>query len=684
VSDAPRVRKIAILGGGCGAIAAAFALTEYPGWKDRFEVTVYQLGWRLGGKGASGRCVDPGLGSRIEEHGLHLWAGFYHNAFLMMRKCYAELGRPGTEPLPGWDQAFLPMDTFCSAELVLGVWKPWRARLPRRSGSPGDSAPNAADVPSEPAPVPNSWEMMLDALAWLEQELDARRNGRGLCRLLRVLLKGEDRLATELTLLLLQMRKLSPDAQLHSDAEHDAFAHALKGVRGQVRAEYAQLTDLSDEIRHFRIIADLILTCSIGMLVDDVPRRGFDSIDGKELCAWLDCHGATREAMASAIVSGGYDYVFGFRLGDPKRPEQAAGVALRGFMRLLFGYKGSIFWKMQVGMGDAVFAPLYCVLKRRGVQFKFFHRVDGLDLSSDGKRIERIRMTRQVQTKCGDYDPLIEVRKLPAWPSKPRFALLKRGDELERGWPAYDLESAQSKWPYGCELEPLVAGKDFHEVVLGISLGAFKDICSDLVARVPGWREMAEGVGTVRTMACQLWLKAGSRWTPPALVMTNYEQRLNTIADMSHLIPWEDWPAARAPEAVYYFCGPMGESDKPGEAQAKVKEYARGWMTGYAPWLLRRFAFKRLFNPTGANDPFDAQYFRANVSPSERYVLHLPGTTELRMRAGESGVDHLFLAGDWVRTGLNAGCVEAAVMGGIQAARAIAGDARPVPGERDT
>ena len=53
----------------------------------RFEVTVYQMGWRLGGKGASGR----GIGGRIEEHGLHIWLGFYYNSFRMIQAAYDEL-----------------------------------------------------------------------------------------------------------------------------------------------------------------------------------------------------------------------------------------------------------------------------------------------------------------------------------------------------------------------------------------------------------------------------------------------------------------------------------------------------------------------------------------------------------------------------------------------------------------
>ena len=79
-----------------------------PGWRDRFEsITVYQRGWRLGGKGASSR----GEHGRIEEHGLHVWIGSYENAFALIRECYAELDRTHTDPsvpIRTWDQAFVP------------------------------------------------------------------------------------------------------------------------------------------------------------------------------------------------------------------------------------------------------------------------------------------------------------------------------------------------------------------------------------------------------------------------------------------------------------------------------------------------------------------------------------------------------------------------------------------------
>ena len=93
---APRPRA-AVLGGGLGSLTTAFELSSRG-----FDVTIYQLGWRLGGQGASGRnLIDNG---RIEEHGLHIWFGFYHNAFRMMRQVYDELGRPPGQPLSTVEQ----------------------------------------------------------------------------------------------------------------------------------------------------------------------------------------------------------------------------------------------------------------------------------------------------------------------------------------------------------------------------------------------------------------------------------------------------------------------------------------------------------------------------------------------------------------------------------------------------
>ena len=90
-------RRVAVLGGGVGALTAAFELTATPELRERFQVTVYQPGWRLGGKGASGRNAERGY--RIEEHGLHIWFGFYDNGFDLIQRCYTKLNRKPPQPL---------------------------------------------------------------------------------------------------------------------------------------------------------------------------------------------------------------------------------------------------------------------------------------------------------------------------------------------------------------------------------------------------------------------------------------------------------------------------------------------------------------------------------------------------------------------------------------------------------
>jgi len=91
-------KKIAILGGGVGSMSTAFEITNKPGWSDEYDITIYQMGWRLGGKGASGR--DRAFKDRICEHGLHIWEGFYENAFRLINAAYAEWVDKNYQPQP--------------------------------------------------------------------------------------------------------------------------------------------------------------------------------------------------------------------------------------------------------------------------------------------------------------------------------------------------------------------------------------------------------------------------------------------------------------------------------------------------------------------------------------------------------------------------------------------------------
>ena len=59
-----------------------------------------------------------------------------------------------------------------------------------------------------------------------------------------------------------------------------------------------------------------------------------------------------------------------------------------------------------------------------------------------------------------------------------------------------------------------------------------------------------------------------------------------------------------------------------------------------------------------------------------------PAATRYRLRPDESGYDNLVLAGDWTDNGLNAGCIEAATISGLQAANARAGPLTRLPDHR--
>ena len=122
-------------------LTAAWRLSE-PGWQDRYEsITVYQRGWRLGGKGASSR----GRNGRIEEHGLHVWLGSYENAFTLLRECYDELDRGTTDPhcpIQTWDEALIPANDLGAADHFGGDWQVWLGRFSRTAEQPGDPDPD--------------------------------------------------------------------------------------------------------------------------------------------------------------------------------------------------------------------------------------------------------------------------------------------------------------------------------------------------------------------------------------------------------------------------------------------------------------------------------------------------------------------------------------------------------------
>src|SRR5262249_32624083 len=152
--------------------------------------------------------------------------------------------------------------------------------------------------------------------------------------------------------------------------------------------------------------------------------------------------------------------------------------------------------KMRAGMGDVVFAPLYEVLRRRGVRFEFFHRIIDVATSPQCNAVESITVGRQATVRRGEYQPLVDVGGLPCWPDRPLYDQLVEAGELAAS--GASLEASRPSWP-DVEVRVLQRGRDFDRVVLGIPIAALPSVCPEIIERLPDWRRMVEGVRTVPT-----------------------------------------------------------------------------------------------------------------------------------------------------------------------------------------
>jgi uncharacterized protein with NAD-binding domain and iron-sulfur cluster len=714
VEDSKLPQKITILGGGTASLTTAFELSSSPDWRSKYEITVYQMGWRLGGKGASGRNAD--YHQRIQEHGLHVWGGFYENAFGMIRRCYDELGRPSGTPLATWQEAFKPHNNLLWEEYFDGRWIHWLNEMPANDALPGEGGVELS-----------IWEYVRMALSWMLAEVapwaetssgevgstlpvwlnDLINDAEGVPHAAQMEKKaGVVNWAEKefLRLAHLLVHTQSPDPQEHPATAHQGIIWLLEKFMDSFTSRIAHFVELNDEARRALIMFDCVQATVRGVLGDGVIEHGFDVIDDEDFAAWLKRNGATDLALGSSVIRGFYDYFFAFEKGDSNRPSMAASVALRHLTRLMCTYKGAVFWKMQAGMGDTVFGPIYEVLKRRGVKFAFFHKIEALTLTPDRKQIATIKMAVQAHLNGeAEYQPLVEVKGLPCWPDRPHFEQLVEGDTIKAG--RFDLESAWSGWT-DPEHRTLSLGQDFDVAVLGISIAALPKICGELIAANPAWGTMIEKIHTVQTFGLQIWLTPTATqlgWKGPPGLMTGYAQPLNTWGDFSHVLPREDWPEGQAPGNINYYCGQFPESSVipnstdlgyPDRERERLKQISLQWLQDNqahlypkgSPGVINPTALdpNLMFDPKGrsGSDRIDAQYLRVNVDPTERYVMSPPGSYKYRLTADGSGFSNLILTGDWTRVGLG-GCIESAVMTGMMASRAICGHPKTIVGEFD-
>jgi uncharacterized protein with NAD-binding domain and iron-sulfur cluster len=719
-------RRIAIVGGGIAALATAFELTQRKDLQERFDITVYQMGWRLGGKGATGRDHK----GRVVEHGLHIWFGCYENAFRMLRTAYEEWKPFQNQAIKSCEDALKAQRDSAigagdSSDIICLNW-------PCIPGEPGvgnaDLSPLACffqmlhvmqcfyDQLTQLGPVhsaPRDLTLDLGTIALLQLAgVDISKYTRRKVADFGMETQGvsirADRclaLASDWAL------QLNSNAVVANEAQLRAFVTFLRKVAKNARDSklvsfpaggfLAQLIDVGTAAIK-GVVVDMMIG---GATVDDL-----DLMDFRE---WLAVCGAARDSIyGSPIVQALYDSMLEYCDGDRRRPSYGAGTAAQAVFRLYGTFRDSFAFEMQSGMGEVVVTPIYRVLKDRGVKFQFFMKLKRIELDSTKTSVAKIVFDRQVRLRNGSYDPTIPPGPcngyLECWPDEPLWQQICCGEQLatqgidfESYWCSHDVDEV-----------PLRQGHEFDTVVLAIPLGAFKKLnaapgpCDELIEASETFRMMTETATLVPSISVQAWcsVDTGGLGPPPLppgavkIVMSTGPDPLDIWADMSQVMKYEPWDPSTGPKSLQYLCGvietdlfraPPDQTQVPANAKALARCEAIDWFAYKARYIWSKsspggyFNWNILFDPNGANDPnrIDAQVYRANVDPSSCCVATAAGSTRWRLATDASGFDNLYLAGTWIDTGFNTECIEAAVISGRQAARAISGSSLAIPGE---
>jgi uncharacterized protein with NAD-binding domain and iron-sulfur cluster len=706
----PDKQRVVILGGGMASLTAAYELSSTPALRDRFSVTVYQRGWRLGGKCASSRGEHPAeVGSmRIEEHGLHVWFGFYFNAFHMMRSVYQQLH---------WsiDEMFERRDSTPLMEFIDGQWRVWPLEFLRgRSGEKPGVEPGIQTIPHACMRMMRFLQECLGLIAkglaeadsvdaqqsiqWLRGVLaspgwmtDVHAMGRSTADKIRGFFGLSARRVAEANPYVTREQLALLDLMAWRGAHtpwHEVFETIARN--GPVDA------GARDQLRRWWILADLTGAVLRGLAKEafNIAKNGLGVLDKHDLRRWLTDEPclASPASLSAAPVRALYEVCFAYSDGDSgsfDTADFAAGAAVRCMLRITTGYTDAVCYTMKAGMGEAVIAPLYKVLRENGVRFEFFHKIDALEL--DKGNIAKVRFTRQATTKSDDeYVPIkFSHAGLAYWPKQPDFSQIVNGDDLSHH-AAVDFESDMSPSWSGERLDVLdlaLPRGGYATVILGISIGALKRITRVLDSPGSKWADMIKAVRTVATQAAQLWMTKTLdqlRYPldkPPAMIAAPEPQ--DVWADMTSVIAAEKWRVP--PASVQYICGPLKEREFSSrhDAWAEVEQNTAAWLPAMCmgeAWpgaaVDGAFDWNCLLanNGSSGRDRLKEQHLRANFEGSERYVLTGAGSTAFRLKADAMPAENLFLAGDWTDNGLNAGCVEAAVMSGMQAALAVRGE----------
>ena len=626
--------KVHILGGGPAGLTAAYALKFKSTTPDAFDVTIVESSFRPGGKCASHRA---GPDQRIEEHGIHLFFGFYENAVAMLQDCQNEAGGPcGGKNVQIDGDVFTRSSASVLMERTKSGYQKWELNHSAGSGFPGVGIPaldNFATV--------MQWlvDQAANAFTWAFPPIGLTAAMTFQSQLARAMMASATTLAAQPGLPLIKASSIP-------------LRLALQFVRLVAACALKPQLETNFDARKAWIMLDLSISLAIGLLEDDLLPEGnsadlykdflrrLRTIEHLDFRQWLKKHGCSDEAAFSAIIGAPYSGVF-----VPRSGGFGAGTALNGLYRMFFTSRGAPYLKFAGGTGEVIISPIVKALEKKA-GFAIKYRAQVVRIQVEKTSAGTLRVTEYDVVTPGNNPPTTPTKR---WPPG--------GTTRHCTWPETDPAGAAglltSNPP---KLETVTVGPN-DQVVLAIP----PQVSTKLIkGNLPSALSThLSNVSTTATAAMQLWLKDGLPAPHAGAVTSAFEPPLDTFVDMEQLKKEEGGQAA----AIAYFCGPMDDGT-PKQQQAAMDKWIADELDKLVPKAVRAGKLDGIAME-------DTPYTRINTAGWERYTLTPPGERNRRLRADQSGVENLTLAGDWVDTSLGFGCFESTAMAGLAAGRHI-------------
>lgn len=602
----PKKKKRAVvLGAGPAGLSAALGLIE----SGEYDVDVYQMGWRAGGKCATGR--DAGH-LRARQNGSHYLFGCYYNAFALIRRAHEILAASTNADDRALYGSFF--GDFVARNLLVGAAGEhrvarsprldrglWLRYLPQNMACPGADGKFCTPFDYFTTVVQLGLGTLIDiysAIVIRESEEEPFEGVRLFVRLFPIspfetsdysrrlravlgpvrvvfnLLAGLVTGALKALLLLWVVFMPIPVTRAVVSLMRTVSLLTVAGLRelgrGVSEAALKENHNASNAGQRLMILFELALAGITGFWVDELWRPGaFEKLDNEDFRAWLHRHGASPLARQSSLVRTWYDATISYEDGEEQRASASAGVALQAVLRSMLTYKGAFAFQMGAEVGDSFVAPIVRALEVAGVKFHFYQRVRRILVSSDTHHVERIELVQQVEhvpTQAEfmpiEYEVDGRTYRRHAWPSvAPRSAAPGCSFPLD----SYYSQAAHSQHALTRAADDDAGADRFHVVVCALPLGVIEDVLEDTSAGplrdAPGpWREMFQQVRSTESQAIRMWFNVpiralGWRHEPPILSGATWPH--STWEDNSQAIDIQNFPPHQQPKTIATLFGPL-------------------------------------------------------------------------------------------------------------------------------